>query len=185
MSITAIAWAAGWLLALGAPEPAAAGGKAGGGERGAPAVVDRQANVEKAEGLSQEGWTLWQQQKFADAAAKFDQAVELDPDAANAWNGLGWALFNSGEAEPAEKAFLKCVELEPKHPAGLNGLGQLYLSWRDYKKAEPYLRKAAPNAPAAWYGLGRLYLLTGKYPAAANWLKKAAAQQPADPTLQR
>lgn len=184
MSAMVYAWTAGWFLALGAPEPAAGNKTAEGDARGAPAAVDRQANIEEAEGLSQEAWALWQQQEFADAAAKFERSVELDPDAANSWNGLGWARFNAGDAQEAEQAFLKCVELEPKHPAGLNGLGQLYLSQREYKKAEPYFKKAAPNAPAAWYGLGRLYLLTGKYAAAATWLKKAAGQQPADPMLQ-
>jgi tetratricopeptide (TPR) repeat protein len=43
---------------------------------------------------------------------------------------------------------------------------------RDYKNAEKYLLKAAPQAPAAWYGLARLYLLDGKFADAKKWAKK-------------
>ena len=88
---------------------------------------------------------MFQQGKFADAVKKFEEAVALDPDAANAWNGLGWSRFNSGNREAAIEAFEKCVALEPSHPAALNGLGQVYLSQREYDKAEKYLLKAAPK----------------------------------------
>jgi len=136
--------------------------------------------VERADDLAAQGWQLWQQSKMSEAAAHFEQAVALDPGAANAWNGLGWARFNSGDTEKAIIAFEKCVTLESEHPGGLNGLGQAYLSWREYDKAEKYLAKAAPNAPAAWYALGRLYLLTGKYKDAQPFLEKVLAQQPDD-----
>jgi len=182
MSATAIALAVSWLLAIDAPGPSTPEKKSE-----APAevaAVDRQAAIEQSEGLEKEGWALWQQRDFDGAIGKFEQAVKLDPDAANAWNGLGWAQFNSGKIDAAIKSFVKCVAIEPKHPAGLNGLGQAHLALKDYKLAEKYLLKAAPQASAAWYGLGRLYLLTGKYPAAAKWLKKAAADSPPDATLE-
>lgn len=182
MSATAVALAVSWLLAIDSPGQETAEKESGATVK--VATVDRQAEVEEAEGLEKEGWALWQQREFDKAIAKFEEAVELDPDAANAWNGLGWAQFNTGKTEAAIKSFVKCVAIEPKHPAGLNGLGQAHLALKDYKKAETYLKKAAPQAPAAWYGLGRLYLLTGEYPAAEKWLKKAAADSPADETLQ-
>ena len=119
--------------------------------------------------LAQEGWQLWQAQKFAEAAAKFRQAVQLAPGDANAWNGLGWARFNSGNSREAEREFRKAILLDPNQPGALNGLGQIYLSERKYDQAEKYLLKAAPQAPAAWYGLTRLYLLQGKYDQAGKW----------------
>ena len=70
-----------------------------------------------AEELTAEGWQLWQRQKFAAARESFEEAVELDPEASNAWNGLGWASFNGGDFETGLSAFEKCVELEPEHPA--------------------------------------------------------------------
>jgi tetratricopeptide (TPR) repeat protein len=147
--------------------------------------ADRKAAIAQAEQLSNEGWQLWQQQNMAEAAKKFEQAVELDPSAANSWNGLGWARFNSGDSENAVEAFEKCVEIERNHPAGLNGLGQIYLMWGDLDKAEKYFLRAvkSPQASAAWYGLGRLYLVEAKYDKAVPWLRKALAEQPDDASL--
>jgi tetratricopeptide (TPR) repeat protein/predicted Ser/Thr protein kinase len=122
--------------------------------------------------LTQEGWQLWQARQLDEAAAKFNQAVKLDPKKAEAWNGLGWASFNSGKWPEAEKAFQATLALDGNHPAALNGLGQLYLAQKKNDLAETYLLKAAPRAPAAWYGLARLYLLQGKFDEAEKWASK-------------
>jgi serine/threonine protein kinase/tetratricopeptide (TPR) repeat protein len=115
------------------------------------------------------GWWLWRARELDKAAAKFNQATELAPGDADAWNGLGWATFNSGKSQEAEKAFQKAISLDPNQPGALNGLGQIYLSQRKYDQAETYLLKAAPQASAAWYGLMRLYLLEGKFDQAEKW----------------
>jgi serine/threonine protein kinase/tetratricopeptide (TPR) repeat protein len=130
--------------------------------------------------LMQEGWQLWQARKLDEATAKFQQAVQLAPDDANAWNGLGWATFNSGKSDEAEKAFQKAVSIQPDHPAALNGLGQIYLSQRKYDDAEKFLLKAAPQAPAAWFGLARLYLLQGKFVDAEKWAQNIVDSGQAD-----
>jgi tetratricopeptide (TPR) repeat protein len=138
-----------------------------------PAASDRREAVARADAHATQGWQLWRQQKMAEAAEEFEQAVALDPDSANSWNGLGWARFNSGDTERAIKAFEQCVESDRNHPAGLNGLGQAYLMWGELDKAEKYLLKSAraPDASAAWHGLAKLYLLTGKYDDAQKWIK--------------
>jgi len=118
---------------------------------------------------AQEGWQLWQERKLGEAKTQFLEAVHLDPNDANAWNGLGWTEFNSGRSAEAEKAFQKAVTLEPDLPGALNGLGQIYLSQRKYDQSETFLLKAAPQAPAAWYGLTRLYLLEGRFDQAEKW----------------
>jgi serine/threonine protein kinase/tetratricopeptide (TPR) repeat protein len=135
-----------------------------------------------AQQRTQEGWQLWQAQKLDEAAAKFQQAVKLAPDNANAWNGLGWATFNAGKPAEAENAFQKVLSLEPNHPAALNGLGQIDLSLGKYDEAEIYLLKAAPQAPAAWFGLARLYLLQGKYDQAVTWAQKIVDSGQGDAT---
>jgi Flp pilus assembly protein TadD len=149
----------------------------------AAAAASQDARIEQAEAIAVQGWQLWQKRSMREAAAKFEEALALDAENANTWNGLGWARFNGGDPESAVEAFEKAVELEPNHPAALNGLGQVYLSWADYEKAEKYLAKAAPKAPAAHFGLARLYLLTGKYDQAQTWIRKALRQQPGDATL--
>ena len=171
MSLFIVALMSGWLVFSG-PSP----------------VEARETSVEeieKAESLAAQGWQLWQARQFSEAIPKFEQSVEIDPDAANAWNGLGWARFNSGQSEKAVAAFEKCVALSPRHGAGLNGLGQIYLLWKDYDKAEEYLALAAPTAPAAQYGLTRVLLLQGRFKEAKRWANKVAAASPQDQVAQQ
>jgi len=125
-----------------------------------------------AQQLTQQGWQLWQDQKYPEALADFQKAVDLNPNETNAWNDLGWAQFNCGEPHGAEQSFQKVIALDPKAPGALNGLGQIYLSERKYDAAEQYLIQAAPQAPAAWFGLARLYLLQGKFDQAETWAQK-------------
>ncbi|HZM03318.1 MAG TPA: protein kinase [Candidatus Saccharimonadales bacterium] len=132
--------------------------------------------------LTQQGWQFWQTQHLEEAAAKFQQAVQLAPSNADAWNGLGWARLNSGHPGDAEKAFQKVLSLEPNHPAALNGLGQLCLSQRKYAEAEKFLLQAAPQASAAWFGLARLYLLQGKFAQAEHWAQNLVDSGQADQT---
>ena len=90
---------------------------------------------DKGAKLADEGWNLWQVQKFDEARDKFTEAVKLDPKNVKAFNGLGWSQFNTGKYNEAEKSFQKTLELAPKFPAALNGLGQLYLLQRKYDRA--------------------------------------------------
>jgi Flp pilus assembly protein TadD len=188
MGSTLVAVLAGWLtLAGGQAADSSAGGSQAGGSQTAAApagqALDEDSRIERGEELAQQGWQLWKERKMGEAAAKFEEAVAMDAENSNAWNGLGWARFNGGDSDAAVPAFEKCVELEPEHPAGLNGLGQVYLSWGEFETAEKYLTKAAPKAPAAHYGLARLYLLTGDYEKAQRWIRRALRGQPGDETL--
>jgi serine/threonine protein kinase len=123
-----------------------------------------------AQELSQEGWGLWQKGQPDSAYLKFMEAVRVAPEDANAWNGVGWTRFNVGKSHEAEAAFQKVISLDPNHAGALNGLGQIYLSRREYDKAEPFLLQAAQQkASAAWFGLARLYLLQGKFEDAEKW----------------
>src|SRR5215207_9949430 len=96
-------------------------------------------DVKRSGELNMEGWKVWKQHQFDQAAEVFQQAVEINPRNAEAWNGLGWSRFNSGEPEQAEIAFNKVLEIAPKHPAALNGMGQLALSHGKPDEAEKWL----------------------------------------------
>ena len=135
--------------------------------------------------LAQEGWRLWQQQKMVEAATKFQQAVQLAPGNASAWNGLGWAQLNSGNNREAETAFRNALAIETNQPAALNGLGQIYLSQGKIDEAEKYLLQAAPQAPAAWFGLTRIYLLEGKFEQAEKWAQNIVDSGQADATANK
>ena len=134
--------------------------------------LDASADKANAADLSQQGWSLWQQHRFEDAADKFEQAVKIDPKLTAAWNGLGWSRLDTGRRDDAEKAFKKVIEIDPKHPAALNGLGQLYFMRNKLDDAEKYLLKAAPSASAAWWTLAKIYLLQSKWEDAKTYAQK-------------
>lgn len=144
----------------------------------APAKPITAEDRSKADELAKEGWDLWQKQQFAPASERFAEAVKLNPNATNAWNGLGWALFNAGNAAEAHNAFASCVALAPNHPAALNGLGQIELQQGDLAQSEKHLLAAAPTSSAAWWGLAKLYLVQGKYDEAAKWTDRILKEDP-------
>jgi Flp pilus assembly protein TadD len=144
----------------------------------APATQESEVaiDLERAETLSAEGWSLWNKQEFFDAAKRFEQATQANPDLANAWNGLGWSRFNAGMPIQAEKAFVKCLELQPNHAAALNGLGWIHFSRREYDEAEhQFLAAAQLKATASWFGLAKIYLLKGEWDEARKWTEKLVA----------
>jgi len=123
----------------------------------------------------QEGWKLWQQQKWKESAAMFAKATSRAPQSAEAWNGLGWSTLNSGDQPEAEKAFQKVVSLKPAHntqvyATTMTGLGQIYLSEKRYDEAEALLLQS--TGPAAWYSLARVDLLQEKFGEAQKWAQK-------------
>lgn len=148
-----------------------------------PAVSAEKAD--QALSLASDGWQLWQAGKFDQAAEKFHQSVELDPNLANAWNGLGWADLNGGNAKAAEEAFNKCLAVKKDHPAALNGLGQIAFSKRAFAAAEKDWLAAAKDAPAANVGLAKLYLLQSKFDQAAKYAQAAADSPGADASIQQ
>jgi Flp pilus assembly protein TadD len=140
------------------------------------------AEVERARALSAEGWRLWQQQRPAEAEAKFVEAVHFDPTLPHAWNGLGWSRFNQAKAADAIEPFEKAIALEPDHAGAANGLGQVYLAEGKLEAAErPLLTAAANDATAAFWGLAKLYLLRGDYDRALPWTLLIVRESPGDP----
>ena len=155
------------------------------GAASATLVLRKPQQSGNSQELAQQGWQLWRQQNWSEAATMFQKAVKSDPKNAEAWNGLGWASFNSGKAQEAEKDFETVLSLNPTHPAALNGLGQLYLSQKKYEAAETNFLSAADSAPAAWYGLARLYLLQGKFEDAEKWAQKSVDSGQGDQTAEK
>ena len=133
----------------------------------------QQRRIEQAETLAGEGWQLWQQQKFADAAGKFEKAVELDPDCGQRLERprLGPLQQRRQRRRRPRLRKVRRAGAEPSGRAQRPGAGLSELA--RIRQAKKFLTKAAPQAPAAWFGLARFYLLTGKYEEAEKWIDKA------------
>lgn len=82
---------------------------------------------------------LWQEARF-----RFERALQIDPQSANAYNNLGVALEQQGEFTQARQAYEKALELAP----GSLYIQQNYDLFReaDDKRNRKAKKRAAPQA---------------------------------------
>lgn len=147
--------------------------------------ISSSAPQAQAEDLVTDGWALFQQQKMAEAEAKFKGAARLDAGNEGVWQGLGWAQFNQGKKVNAEASFKRCIKLNPKNAACLNGLGWIAHGQGQKEEAIRWWQKAVeaqPGATAALSGLAQTYLEKGEVDKAVHyyvdWMDLHNPQQP-------
>ncbi len=84
------------------------------------ALEDRlKANPNDAEGWQMLGWSLFQSQRYAEAAMAYKRATALKPDNGSYWSLLGESLVTAGNGTvpaAARDAFDKAVAIDPKDP---------------------------------------------------------------------
>lgn len=65
---------------------------------------------ESAYKMAKDGWALYEVKEYYSALAKFNSAVRLNPNYADAYNGLGWTHFALHDIQQAIFQFSKGVE---------------------------------------------------------------------------
>jgi len=68
----------------------------------------------------QQGNCIYQLDRYEEAIASFDQAIELQPDHATAWYNRGIALKTLGQLEQAIASYDKAIELKPDDASAWN-----------------------------------------------------------------
>jgi tetratricopeptide (TPR) repeat protein len=109
---------------------------------------------DSAEKYMQAGFINFQQQKYDEAIADYEKAIQLQPRAAAAYNMVGMAYrfkYNKlGVPEFREKemaAFQKAVEIDPKNWVALINLATDYYGEGQKAKAAPLFKKALELNP--------------------------------------
>jgi tetratricopeptide (TPR) repeat protein len=135
----------------------------------------------KAQHLFVRGNKFLEQGAHAEAAALYEEAVELDPSHAEALNNLGSTLSHLGRYEEAEQCFRGAIALKPNYADAHGNLGNLLRQKADLVGAEVSLRRALklrPNFPEVRINLGLTLTFLGRLRDAracfAKVLKKAA-----------
>ena len=104
------------------------------------------ANEKAAQDYFKYGLILAEENRSADAAKAFRQAIGIKPDWAEAHSLLGSALNQSGDLNEAEKELRKAVQLKPDYAEGWNYLGEFLKEHGKQKEAEDAFAKAKQYA---------------------------------------
>lgn len=112
------------------------------------------------------------------------QAINLNPENADAWDNFGLALFHMGEYASAQEAFNQAVSLQPENAIYWNNLaGSLREQDKLADAAQMIIEKALsldPNLPAAHLNLGIVYLKADRPDLASLALQNAVRLLPPD-----
>ena len=104
------------------------------------------------------GKALYEAERFREALALFQQAVEEDGGSASAHYWRGMAQYELGEYRKAVSSFKRTVELDGKWAFGYVGLGKSYLQIKyrrlDARNALRMAARLAPDDPEIQYHLG-------------------------------
>ena len=74
------------------------------------------ATAANAEAIYNQGVTLWNAQKYAEAKVQFEAATKADPKMGLAWYQLAMANLNLGQLPAAKEAFAEYLKVDPSGP---------------------------------------------------------------------
>lgn len=97
---------------------------------------------------------------YAGALACHTEALQIDPDFAEACANLGWLRERAGDMAEAEACYRRALRLDPDLAQVHLNLGALLIRGKRLPEAEQACLRAldlTPEAPAAWTNLGVVY----------------------------
>ncbi len=107
-----------------------------------------EAGVESAQLSAFLGYAAWEQGRADEAIERYRKALDMDPENANALNGLGYTLACEGrDGARALTCCRKAVDMKPDNPAYLDSLGWAYYKLGYVEEARDYLGRALARAP--------------------------------------
>jgi tetratricopeptide (TPR) repeat protein len=101
-----------------------------------------------ADSLVNEGDALFRSEKFGEAAAHFERAVNVYPHHALGWRGLGHALLCLGRPHDSARAFDQAIGLRPDSATALWGGALAHLEIGNKVIAKDYLRRSIALQPS-------------------------------------
>jgi tetratricopeptide (TPR) repeat protein len=115
------------------------------------------------------------------AEARLQQALRIDPGAADAWRALAEVAERAGDLEAAEACRMRVVELLPLDAVAHFALGNVLARRYAFEGARTaYLRatELAPGLAGAWGNLGNVHKYLGDFHAAIDCLRREFALEP-------
>jgi len=118
----------------------------------------------------EDGWA-------ATAAAHYERALQIQPNAASVYNNLGYSRYLAGDLDAATAAFQRATALDPGFERAWRNLALVHAKLGDYDEALRILRSIESEA-AALNDVGYLAMLEGFYDLAEQYLVDATEASP-------
>jgi tetratricopeptide (TPR) repeat protein len=102
--------------------------------------------------LNDEGMRLYKEKNYAEAAAKFIGATQLDPTSALAANNAGFAFYKQEKYDEAIQWLNRAIEIDPRRAIAYMNLGDAYVKVKrsaDAKHAYEKYLELAPTSKSA------------------------------------
>jgi len=130
-----------------------------------------------------DAWVAMNQGDTLKARQLFEQALEENPNDANALNGLGWLLIRTGHPDDAKARFEAALKNDPDAAGAMNGLAIVDRQQGNLDDAiaiwEQMVQKY-PGVNAGTYGLANAYMTRKEYDKAAALYQQIVAANPDD-----
>jgi tetratricopeptide (TPR) repeat protein len=139
---------------------------------------------QSADTYRRQGLDLRAQERYPEAIAALQKAVELDPNNLSGQVLLGWTQHRAGQHTEATTTLLQAFSLNPFAVPTLNALGIVYLVEGQLGHAIATHTWAAllkPNNEIAYYNLSLAFERIGQYEWAIAAAQAAAKLEPSNP----
>ena len=108
-------------------------------------IYNETALAARARAHTDLGAAYLQQNKFEIALSEFTHATQIDPNFAQAYNGLGLVYAALGEDAKADANYKKSIELQPKSSESQNNYGSFLCSRKRYDESIKHFLEAVKN----------------------------------------
>ena len=116
-----------------------------------------------------------------EALNEFKKAIEIEPNLADAHNGLGVVYFNQGNLDAAITEYKEAIRIKPDYAKAHNNFGVVYFNQGNLDAATAEYKEAIrikPDYADAHYSLGLVYFNQGKLDDATAEYKEAIRIKP-------
>jgi tetratricopeptide (TPR) repeat protein len=138
-------------------------------------------SISAADKVFLKGNKLYAEQKYAEAAAAYQEALGMSQTNWGYFLNLGLAYKKLDKKDESLVAFRKAVDLSPESYSANKELGEVLAKSSAFDEAKKYYQKAvdlSPDDPDAHYNLGACLINTGEQDAALEHFLKTAALKP-------
>ncbi|MBH8563665.1 tetratricopeptide repeat protein, partial [Nostoc sp. CENA67] len=142
----------------------------------ASVFVVNHINANNATELNKQANTLFELQRYQDALAAYQEAVNIRPDYAQGWNGQGKTLSALKRYKEALAAYDKAIQIQPDYVEAWSGRGFTLQNLQRYPEAIASFDKALQldnDYPEVWYAKAEVFTSLKQYDNAIKSFDKA------------